>query len=301
MMRFATRAIHAGQEPDSLTGSVTVPAHLTSTYKQDAIGKPRGGYEYARTQNPTRASLEETIANLEGAKYGLCFASGSAATAAVFNLLSPGDEVISTIDVYGGTYRLLKMVYEKYGVKSRFPNTSDATEIVEAIGDKTKLIWIETPTNPMLNVIDIGTLAAARRDGMLLVVDNTFATPCFQRPMELGADIVVHSTTKYLGGHSDVIGGALATSDPGIYEACKFYQNAAGATPGALDCFLVQRGLKTLEVRMERHEQNAYEVARFLSGHPRVEGTYFPGLSWAGWSLSLPRAADRPSIGFSRG
>jgi cystathionine beta-lyase len=276
-MRFATRAIHAGQEPDELTGAVNVPVYLTATYKQDAVGKPRRGYEYARTQNPTRASLEATIASLENARHGLCFASGSAATAAVLDLLKPGDEVVSTIDVYGGTYRLLRQVYEKYGIRSRFLATSDAAAIVRAAGDRTRMIWIETPTNPMLNVIDIEATARARPDGVLLVVDNTFATPALQTPIDLGADIVVHSSTKYLGGHSDVVQGAVATNDPRIHEACKFYQNAAGATPGPLDCFLVQRGLKTLEIRMERHGRNASAVARLLAGHPGVDAVYFPG------------------------
>jgi cystathionine beta-lyase len=276
-MRFATRAIHAGQEPDELTGAVNVPVYLTATYKQDAVGRPRRGYEYARTQNPTRASLETTIASLENARHGLCFASGSAATAAVLDLLKPGDEVVSTIDVYGGTYRLLRQVYEKYGIRSRFLATSDAPAIARAAGDGTRMIWIETPTNPMLNVIDVAAVARARPDGALLVVDNTFATPALQTPMDLGADIVVHSSTKYLGGHSDVVQGAVVTNDARVHEACKFYQNAAGATPGPLDCFLVQRGLKTLEIRMERHGRNASAVARLLRDHPAVARVHFPG------------------------
>ncbi len=277
-MKFATRAIHAFQEPDAATGAVNVPVHLAATFKQDGVGKLRGGYEYGRTGNPSRASLEGTLASLEGARYGLCFASGSAATAAVLDLLKPGDEVLSTVDVYGGTYRLFRRVLAKYGVSSRFLATSRAEEIAEAAGSRTRLIWIESPTNPLLNVIDIRALAERRRPGVLLAVDNTFATPYFQNPLELGADLVVHSTTKYLGGHSDVIGGAVLTGSEELYQACRFYQNAAGAVPSPFDCFLIQRGLKTLALRMERHQANAFEVARFLQAHARAEAVFFPGL-----------------------
>lgn len=277
-MRFATRAIHEGQEPDEQTGAVTVPVYLTSTYKQDEVGKLRGGYEYSRTNNPSRASLEKTIASLENAKYGLCFASGSAATTAILNMLKPGDDVLTTIDIYGGTYRLFKKVYAKYGINFRFLDTCDADEISRKMVDKTRMIWIETPTNPLLNIIDIEKLARAKREDILLVVDNTFASPYFQNPLDLGADLVVHSTTKYLGGHSDVIGGALVINNPELYETCKFYQNAAGATPSPFDCFLIQRGIKTLEVRMLKHQSNAFKVAQFLKDHRRVGQVFFPGL-----------------------
>jgi cystathionine beta-lyase/cystathionine gamma-synthase len=278
-MKFATRAIHAFQEPEAATGAVTVPVYLTSTFKQDGVGGLRGGYEYSRTGNPSRASLEGTLASLENARYGLCFSSGSAASTAALDLLRPGDQVLTTIDVYGGTYRLFLLVFAKYGIEFRFLATSRAEEIAGEITDKTRLIWIESPTNPLLNVIDIQRLAAARKAGILLAVDNTFATPYWQNPLDLGADLVVHSSTKYLGGHSDVIGGALATNSLELYQACRFYQNAAGAVPSPFDCFLIQRGLKTLELRMERHQANAFEVARYLSSHPRVEQVFFPGLA----------------------
>ncbi len=276
-MKFATRAIHAGQPSDERTGSVTVPIFQTSTYEQDGVDAPRSGYEYARTQNPTRDALEETLASIEGGKHGACFASGSAATAALLDLLKPGDEFVSTIDVYGGTYRQLRMVYDKYGIRSTFLNTSSADDIAAAITDRTRMIWIETPTNPMLNVIDIARLAQERRPGLTLVVDNTFATPVFQTPLALGADVVVHSTTKYIGGHSDVVGGAVVTNDPEIHARVKFYQNACGGIPAPLDCFLVQRGVKTLEVRMQRHDANARRVAAFLADHPRAERVFYPG------------------------
>ncbi len=277
-MRFATRAIHAAQEPDAATGAVNVPVHLSSTFKQDGVGRLRGGYEYARTGNPSRASLEGTLASLENARHGLCFASGSAATAAVLDLLQPGDEVITTVDVYGGTYRLLQRVLAKYGIGLRLLATRRAEEIAAAAGERTRLIWIETPTNPLLNIIDLRELAGRRRPGVLLAVDNTFATPYLQTPLDLGADLVVHSTTKYLGGHSDVIGGAVLTNSEELHQACRFYQNAAGAVPSPFDCYLVQRGLKTLALRMERHQANAAEAARFLQSHPRAEAVFFPGL-----------------------
>ena len=277
-MKFATKAIHEFQEPDERTGSVTFPVYLTSTYKQDAVGKPRGGYEYSRTGNPSRAFLEGTIASLENASYGLCFSSGSAATVAVLNMLEPGDEVLTTADIYGGTYRLFTRVYARYGIKFRFLETSDAGEILNNISPHTRMMWIESPTNPLLNIIDIKQLALTARAGVFLVVDNTFASPFFQNPLDLGAHVVVHSSTKYLGGHSDIIGGALVTSDPELYKSAKFYQNAAGATPSPFDCFLIQRGIKTLEVRMLRHQSNAFEIARHLKSHPRVARVFFPGL-----------------------
>lgn len=277
-MKFSTKAIHVGQKADITTGAVVVPVYFTSTYMQDAIDKPRNGYVYSRTGNPSRDSLEKTIASLENGKYGLCFSSGSAATVAVLNILKPGDDVMTTIDVYGGTYRLFKEVYEKYGITFRCLDTSDAEVFAEEISPNTKIIWIESPTNPLLNILDIKALAKIKNEKTLLVVDNTFATPCFQTPLDLGADIVVHSTTKYLAGHSDVIGGAIVTNNTKLYDDIKFYQNAAGATPSPMDCFLVQRGIKTLEVRMAKHQSNAFTVANFLKEHPQVLKVFFPGL-----------------------
>lgn len=277
-MKFATKAIHAGQEADARTGAVIVPIYQTSTYKQDGIEKPRGGYEYARTQNPTRGSLEETIAALDDGKHGLAYGSGSAATSALVDLLKPGEEFISTIDVYGGTHRQLRMVYDKYGIQSRFLDTHDADEILAAVTPKTRMIMLETPTNPMLNVVDVAKVAEGKPDHVILVVDNTFASSALQRPLSLGADVVLYSTTKYMGGHSDVVGGALVTNDDAIRDACDFYRNAVGNIPGPFDCFLVQKGLKTLAIRMERHSSNAAKVARFLLEHPKAEGVYYPGL-----------------------
>lgn len=277
-MKPGTRYVHESQEPDALTGAVTVPITLTSTFKQDGVGRPRAGWEYGRTGNPSRKSLEGALAAAENGAYGLCFASGSAATAAVFNLLQPGDEVVSTMDVYGGTWRLLRKVYEKYGIKARFLEAHSVEEFKKSITAKTRLIWVETPTNPMMNIVDIAGVAGVKGQA-LLVVDNTFASPYFQNPLDLGADIVVHSTTKYIGGHSDVIGGALVTNTAETYEACKFYQNAAGGVPSPFDSFLVQRGLKTLAVRMERHQANAFAVASVLKDHAKVAHLYFPGLA----------------------
>ena len=276
-MRFETRAIHDGQPPDPVTGAVTTPVYQTSTYEQDAIGKPRG-YEYSRTGNPTRAALEQALASLEGGKHGLAFASGVAATTAVLNLLSPGDHVLAGNDLYGGTYRLLEKIFRRWGVDTSYASTDDAGEFVGAARDNTKLIWIETPTNPLLRVADIRAIAdAVRGRGIRFVVDNTFASPALQRPLELGADIVVHSTTKYIGGHSDLVGGAVVTSDDEAFTAIKMYQNAAGAIPGPWDCWLALRGLKTLAIRMERHSRNAEELALFLRNHPAVERVYYPG------------------------
>jgi cystathionine beta-lyase/cystathionine gamma-synthase len=308
-MRFATKAIHDGQEPDRATGAVNVPVYLSSTFKQDGIGKFRGGFEYARTDNPSRRSLEAQIAALENAPYGACFSSGSAATAAILNLLQPGDEFVSTIDVYGGTYRLCTKVFEKYGLVFKFLGSSDADEILAAVTPKTRMIWVETPTNPLLNVIDIQALAAGRPAGVLLVVDNTFASPANQTPLDLGADIVCHSVTKYLGGHSDVVGGALATRSQELIERLRFYQNAAGGVPSPMDCFLVQRGIKTLALRMERHQLNASRIAWWLASQPTVSQVYFPGLpqhpgheiakrQMRGWSgmVSLRLAGGRPAV-----
>lgn len=277
-MQFETRAIHDGQEADSATGAVAVPVYQTSTYLQDGIGRPRG-FEYSRTGNPTRQALEESLASLEGGRYGLAFASGVAATTAVLQLLKPGDHVLAGNDLYGGTYRLLEKVYGPWGLHTDYAEVSDPASFAAAIQPRTRMIWIETPTNPLLKLADIAALAElARRAGLLLVVDNTFASPYFQRPLALGAHLVVHSTTKYLGGHSDVVGGAVVTSLPDACEQLKFYQNAAGAVPGPWDCWLTLRGIKTLAVRMREHERNARHLARVLAAHPQVERVYYPGL-----------------------
>ena len=278
-MRFATRAIHAGQDPDPATGATIVPIYQTSTYTQEAPGVNKG-YEYSRTANPTRSALEECVAALEGANYGLAFASGLAATTATMSLLSPGDHVVAGDDLYGGTYRLFEKVLPRQnGLDFTYADTTDPASVEKALRPQTRLLWIETPTNPMLTLSDIRALSQmARERGATVVVDNTFASPYFQNPLSLGADIVVHSTTKYMGGHSDVIGGAVATSNPDYYEKTKFYQNAAGAVPGPFDSWIVLRGLKTLAVRMRQHAQNALAVAEFLEGHPEVDTVYYPGL-----------------------
>lgn len=276
---FATRAIHAGQDPDSATGATIVPIYQTSTYTQEAPGQHKG-YEYSRTGNPTRAALEECVAALEGGEYGLAFASGLAATTAVMNLLSPGDHVVAGEDLYGGTYRLFdKVLTRNGGLDFAYADTTDAESVEQALRPETKLLWIETPTNPMLTLSDIQTLSEmAHERGAIVAVDNTFASPYFQNPLALGADIVVHSTTKYMGGHSDVVGGATVTSDSDLQDRLAFYQNAAGAVPGPFDSWIVLRGLKTLAVRMRQHEQNALAVARFLEGHPQVATVNYPGL-----------------------
>jgi cystathionine gamma-synthase/cystathionine gamma-lyase len=279
-MRFETRAIHDGQAPDPRTGAVTVPVYQTSTYQQDAIGRPREGFEYSRTGNPTRQALEEALASLEGGKHGLAFASGVAASTAVLNLLRPGDHVVAGDDLYGGTYRLLDKVYRPWGLKIDYADSTDPAAFAAAVRPETRLIWVETPTNPLLKIVDIPAVAAvAKQAKAWLVVDNTFVSPYFQRPLELGADIVVHSTTKYLGGHSDVIGGAVVTGDPDAWERIKFYQNAAGAVPGPWDAWLVLRGLKTLSVRLREHERNALKLASRLEKHPAVGRVYYPGLA----------------------
>jgi cystathionine gamma-lyase len=277
-MEFETRAIHEGQEPDSSHGAVTVPIYLTSTFQQEEIGQPRS-YEYGRTGNPTRTALETALASLEGGQYGLAFASGLAATTTVLSLLKNGDHLIAGDDLYGGTYRLLEKVVTNWGVTTTYADISDLAAFEAAIQPHTKLIWIETPTNPLLKIVDIQALAAiSKKHNLILVVDNTFASPYFQRPLELGADIVVHSTTKYLSGHSDIIGGAVITSDPYLYEPLKFYQNAIGAVPSPFDSWLVLRGLKTLAVRMREHEKNALFIAYFLANHPKIDRVYYPGL-----------------------
>jgi cystathionine beta-lyase/cystathionine gamma-synthase len=293
---FATRAIHAGQNPDPATGATIVPIYQTSTYTQQAPGQHKG-YEYSRTANPTRTALEECVASLEGARYGLAFASGLAATTATMSILSPGDHVVAGDDLYGGTYRLFDMVLPRQaGLDFTFADTTDPASVEKALRPETKLLWLETPTNPMLTLSDVAALSemAHERDAVV-AVDNTFASPYFQNPLTLGADIVVHSTTKYMGGHSDVIGGAVATSDEGYHEKIKFYQNAAGAVPGPFDSWIVLRGLKTLAVRMRQHEENALAVGRFLQDHPEVETVNYPGLP----SHPQHELAKRQMSGFS--
>lgn len=277
-MEFETKAIHEGQQSDPQTGAVIVPIYLTSTYQQEAIGQHKG-YEYSRTGNPTRNALEEALAAIENGEYGLAFASGLAATTTVLSLLKSGDHIVAGDDLYGGTYRLLEKVVKNWGVTTTYVDIDDISNFAKAIQPNTKLIWVETPTNPLLKIIDIAALAnIAEQNNLILVVDNTFASPYFQRPLDNGADIVVHSTTKYLGGHSDIIGGAVVTSNEQLYTELKFYQNAIGAVPSPFDSWLVLRGIKTLAVRMREHEKNALLLAQFLEQHPKVERVYYPGL-----------------------
>ena len=276
-MDFETRAIHAGQEPDPATGAVTTPIYQTSTFAQEAVGVHKG-YDYARVANPTRTALEECLASLEGADHGHAFSSGLGAATSIMHLVDPGDRVVCVNDVYGGMYRMFAQVYEPKGYRFDYV-TPDELLAPGALAD-TRLVWIESPTNPLLNVVDIAAVArAAHEAGALLVVDNTFATPYLQTPLDLGADIVVHSTTKYLGGHSDVVGGFAGTNDPTIADRLRFLQKSLGAVPGPFDAWLVLRGLKTLAVRMDRHCANAREVVAFLSEHPRVEHVHYPGLA----------------------
>ena len=275
---FETRAIHAGQEPDPATGAVIVPIYQTATYAQGDVGVTKG-YDYSRTANPTRAALEQCVASLEGGAYGLAFASGMGAITTLMLLLKSGDHVVVCDDAYGGTYRLFRRVLESYGLAFTFVDMTDLAATARAIRPNTKMLWVETPTNPLLKIVDIAALAAlGKTHSALTMVDNTFASPYLQQPLALGADVVVHSTTKYLGGHSDVVGGAVVTSNREIFERLKFLQNAAGAVPGPFDCWLVLRGAKTLALRMERHSENALCVARFLEAHPRVERVIYPGL-----------------------
>ena len=277
-MEFETRAIHEGQQPDPLTGAVIVPVYLTSTYQQEAIAKHKG-YEYSRTGNPTRTALEEALASIEGGKFGLALASGVAATTTVLSLLKSGDHIVAGDDLYGGTYRLLEKVVKNWGVTTTYVDVDEVEVFKNAIQPNTKLIWLETPTNPLLKIIDIEAISKiAKENNLILVIDNTFASPYFQRPLALGADIVVHSTTKYLAGHSDIIGGGVVTSNEQLYSELKFYQNAIGAVPSPLDSWLVLRGIKTLAVRMREHEKNALFLAEFLEKHPKIERIYYPGL-----------------------
>ena len=276
-MKFGTKAIHAGVHPDPTTGAIMTPIYQTSTYVQASPGNHKG-YAYARGKNPTRTQLEANLAALENAAHGLCFASGMGAIDAVIKLLLPGDEVITGDDIYGGSYRMFSKIYEPYGIKFHYIDLYDAENVKAYLNDKTKLIWAETPTNPLLRIIDIAGLAAiAQRHGCLLGVDNTFASPYLQTPLDLGADIVMHSVTKYLGGHSDVVMGALVVKDAALAERLAFIQNSSGATPGPMDCFLVLRGLKTLHLRMQRHCENGKIIAEWLVKHPKVDKVYWPG------------------------
>ncbi|MEM6318180.1 MAG: cystathionine gamma-synthase [Bacteroidota bacterium] len=277
-MKFGTKVIHAGIEPDPSTGAVMTPIYQTSTYAQEEPGKHKG-YEYARTQNPTRSVLEKNLAALENGKEAICFASGLAAMDAVLKLLKPGDEVIASNDLYGGSYRLMRTVFEPFGIKSHFVGMDDPKNIKNYIKrGKTKLLWVETPTNPMLNIIDIKAVCKiAKSNNIMVCVDNTFSSPYLQNPLDLGADLVLHSATKYLGGHSDVILGAVVTKSKKLAERLHFLQNAVGAVPGPQDCFLILRGIKTLHLRVERACQNAKAIAKFLKAHPKVGNVYYPG------------------------
>jgi len=277
-MRFSTRAIHAGQDPDPATGSVTVPVYLTSTYQQPEPGK-EGKYVYSRTANPTRTALEECLASLEEGRYGLAFSSGMAATTTILLSLKKGDHVVAGDDIYGGTYRLFEQVLRNYGLQFTYVNPENPENVERAVRKNTRLIWIETPTNPLMRIVDIRQISKiSKKAHALLVADNTFMSPYLQNPLAHGADIVVHSTTKYLGGHSDLIGGATITKDEDVESRLKYLQNAVGAIPGPLDCYLVLRGIKTLAVRMERHNENARTISEFLSKQPKVEKVNYPGL-----------------------
>jgi len=278
-MEFETRAIHAGQDPDPTTGSLTVPIHQTSTYLQSAVGENKG-YDYSRAANPTRSALETCLASLEGAEHGVAFASGLGASTTLMHLINPGDRVVAVNDVYGGVYRMFAQVYEPKGYLFEWVSHEEINENLAAhLDERTRIVWLETPTNPLMNVVDIRAAAdAAHEAGAMVVVDNTFASPYLQQPLSLGADVVLHSTTKYLGGHSDLIGGFVATSDPTVAERLYFLQKSLGAVPGPLDCWLVLRGAKTLAVRMRQHCDNAMAIAGFLDRHPRVEKVLYPGL-----------------------
>jgi cystathionine beta-lyase len=276
-MKFGTKAIHAGLEPDSATGAIMTPIYQTSTYIQDGIGNHKG-FEYSRTGNPTRQALESNLAAIENGKYGACFGSGLAAIDCVIKMLNPGDEVISTNDLYGGSYRIFKTIFEKYGIKFHFVDMLNIENISKVVNNQTKLIWVETPTNPMMNIIDIEAVSkSAKSNGAMLAVDNTFATPYLQTPLDLGADIVMHSVTKYLGGHSDVVMGALICNDNKIADEMYRIQNSSGAVTAPMDSFLVLRGIKTLHVRLQRHCENGEKIARWLNDQPKVDKVYWPG------------------------
>ncbi|GAA4456534.1 cystathionine gamma-synthase [Nibrella saemangeumensis] len=279
-MKFGTKAIHAGIAPDPTTGAIMTPIYQTSTYVQESPGKHKG-YEYARTQNPTRNVLQDNLAALENGNHGLCYASGLGATDAILKLFKPGDEIIASSDLYGGTYRIMVRVFQEFGLKFKFVGLDNPANLLEAITPATRMVWIETPTNPLLRIVDIPAIAAITKQhsNVLLVVDNTFASPYLQNPLDLGADIVMHSVTKYLGGHSDTVMGAIILNDDAIAQRLAFIQNACGAVPGPQDCFLVLRGIKTLHVRMQRHCENAMQIALFLQDHPKVSQVYYPGLA----------------------
>lgn len=277
-MKFGTKALHAGLSPDPTTGAIMTPIYQTSTYVQEGIGKHKG-YEYSRTHNPTRAALESNLAALENAKYGFCFGSGMAAIDTVVKLLKPGDEIISTNDLYGGSYRIFTKIFSDFGLVFHFVDMSDIKNVKPLVNDKTRLLWVETPTNPMMTLIDIeGMSAIAKSCNALLAVDNTFASPYLQTPVDFGADIVMHSVTKYIAGHSDVVMGALVCNDDQLAERLSFIQNSCGAVPGPQDCFLTLRGIKTLHLRMQRHSENGRDVAMFLSKHPQVDKVFWAGL-----------------------
>jgi cystathionine beta-lyase len=278
-MKFGTKAIHAGVEPDPSTGAIMTPIYQTSTYVQESPAKHKG-YAYARGANPTRNSLQKSIAALENGKFGLCFSSGMGATDAVIRLLNPGDEIITSNDLYGGSYRMFTKVYERFGIKFHFIDLTDAKNAEQYINSKTKMFWLETPSNPLMRIIDIdASVKLAKKNNCIVAVDNTFASPYLQNPLDLGADIVMHSVTKYLGGHSDVIMGALVVNDEKLYQDLAFIANSCGAVPGPQDSFLVLRGIKTLHLRMERHCQNGKKIAEFLKNHPKVGKVYWPGFA----------------------
>ncbi|KXK23721.1 MAG: cystathionine gamma-lyase [Bacteroidetes bacterium OLB12] len=278
-MKFGTKAVHAGVEPDPSTGAIMTPIYQTSTYVQESPAKHKG-YAYARGANPTRNALQKSIAALENGKHGICFSSGMGATDAVIKLLAPGDEVITSNDLYGGSYRMFKRVYEKFGIKFHFIDLTKSENLIPYINSKTKLLWLETPSNPLMRIIDIETCAAlAKKQNVLVAVDNTFASPYLQNPLTLGADIVMHSVTKYLGGHSDVVMGALIVNDDQLHQDLTFIANSCGAVPGPQDSFLVLRGIKTLHLRMERHCSNGKVIAEFLKQHPKVGQVYWPGFA----------------------
>jgi len=292
-MKPATKFIHAGAEPDPSTGAIMTPIFQTSTYVQEAPGKHKG-FEYARSQNPTRKALEEALAIIENGKFGLAFSSGVAATDAVIKLLEPGDEVIAASDMYGGTYRLFTKVFEKFGIRFIYTDTANTGNVGKAISEKTKLIWLETPTNPLMNITDIAAVSIlSKKAGAWLCVDNTFASPYLQNPLDLGADIVMHSSTKYLGGHSDVIQGALVMNDAALREKLYFIQKSCGAVPGPMDCFLVLRGIKTLHLRMRQHSENGKIIAEWLRNHPKVSKVYWPGFTdHPGYAIARKQMRD---------
>src|SRR5687768_3306120 len=292
-MKIATKFIHAGMEPDPSTGAIMTPIYQTSTYVQEAPGKNKG-YEYARSQNPTRKALEEAYAVIENGQYGLAFSSGVAATDAVIKLLVPGDEVIAGSDMYGGTYRLFSKIFQNFGIKFHYVDMQDVQNIRKAMNEKTRLIWTETPTNPLMNITDIAAVAALAREREVLVcVDNTFASPYLQNPLDLGADIVLHSATKYLGGHSDVIQGCLVMNDADLREKLYFIQKSCGAVPGPMDCFLVLRGIKTLHVRMKQHCENGKIIAHWLRNHPKLGKVYWPGFEdHPGYAMAKKQMRD---------